>query len=62
MAEIDLEEFKDLELDSEEIEAFWEAFQLFDENGDQTIDERELGNVMKALGRPVAPETVKGMV
>ena len=57
-----MEEFKDLELDEEEIEAFWEAFQLFDENGDQTIDERELGNVMKALGRPVAPETVKNMV
>ena len=34
MAELDMEEFKDLQLDSEEIEAFYEAFQLFDENGD----------------------------
>ena len=60
--ELDYTDFQDLQLDAEEIDAFYEAFQLFDENGDQTIDAQELKNVMKALGKPVTPQQLNTMM
>ena len=51
-----------MQLDDLEIEAFYEAFQLFDENGDQTIDAQELGNVMRTLGKPVNRDQLNDMM
>mmetsp|Transcript_3777 Transcript_3777/g.5047 ORF Transcript_3777/g.5047 Transcript_3777/m.5047 type:complete len:80 (+) Transcript_3777:14-253(+) len=62
MVELDLSEFRDLQLDEEEILAFYDAFNLFDENGDQTISISELGTVMKALGKEVPDEQLRAMM
>ncbi|KAJ1458399.1 hypothetical protein M885DRAFT_512803 [Pelagophyceae sp. CCMP2097] len=41
-------------LDADEVDELREAFQLFDEDGDGTINQEELGTVMRSLGQDVA--------
>lgn len=44
------------------IEDFREVFQLFDRNGDGTIDVKELSVVMKSLGQSPTDQELKDMV
>ena len=46
------------ELTDEQIEEFREAFNLFDLDGGGSIDESELGTVMRSLGQNPPPEAV----
>ena len=41
---------------------YWQAFSVFDENGDGTISTEELGHVMKALGQDLTEEEVQAMI
>ncbi|XP_070538785.1 calmodulin-like isoform X2 [Ptychodera flava] len=41
---------------------FWEAFSLFDKNGDGTISILELGTVMRSLGQNPTDEELQDMI
>ncbi|XP_059090628.1 calmodulin-A-like [Tigriopus californicus] len=49
-------------LTPEQIEEFKECFQMFDKDGDGTIDTTELGTVMRSLGQNPDEEEVEEMV
>ena len=44
------------------ISEYWQAFTVFDEDGDGTISTQELGNVMKSLGQELTEEEIKAMI
>ncbi|XP_077987608.1 calmodulin-like [Glandiceps talaboti] len=49
-------------LSDEDIAEFWEAFSLFDKNGDGTISIWELGTVMRSLGQNPTDEELQDMI
>ena len=59
---LDLEEFKELGLDNDEIEAFLEAFKLFDADNSNSISVSELKSVLKALGKDLTDEQIRVMM
>ena len=60
--QIDLEEFKDFKLEEDEILAFYEAFQLFDQDNSDSISLAELKSVLKALGKDMSDDNVREMM
>jgi calmodulin len=44
------------------IPEYWQAFSVFDADGDGTISTEELGNVMKSLGQNLTHEEVQTMI
>ena len=50
------------ELTDEQIQEFREAFNLFDLDGGGSIDESELGTVMRSLGQNPPPEELQEMI
>ncbi len=46
----------------EQLAEFKEAFSLFDKNGDGTISETELGDIMGSLGQKLSPAELKEMI
>ncbi|XP_052766857.1 calmodulin-beta-like, partial [Mya arenaria] len=50
------------ELTEEQTGEFREAFNLFDKDGDGTIDTKELGNAMKAMGQSPTEEELRDMI
>lgn len=50
------------EFTPEEIDVFITAFREFDEDGSNTIDERELGNVLSFMGQGTSPEKVRSII
>ena len=49
-------------LTEEQISEFKEAFSLFDKDGDSNITTKELGTVMKSLGKKPTEEELKDMI
>lgn len=50
------------ELGEELVRECRESFQLFDKDGDGTIDSKELGPLLRALGQNPASEEIKDMI
>ena len=48
------------EMSKEEINAFRKAFDHFDKNNDGTINIKELGDVMKSMGKDPSKEELQG--
>lgn len=49
-------------LTPEQIHLYKEAFSMFDENGDQTISEKELRSIMKTLGQNPTEAEIKDLI
>ena len=49
-------------LSDESIEEFREAFTLFDRNQDGTVNSKDLGNVLKAIGQNPSDEETRQLV
>ena len=49
-------------LSDESIEEFREAFSLFDRNNDGTVNSKDLGNVLKAIGQNPSDEETRQLV
>ena len=47
---------------SEEVAKLWEAFQMFDEDGNSTISAEELGQVMRSLGQNPSDTELRDMI
>ena len=54
----DCEEMSETERDEKILEFFKNVFRSYDANNDGTINTAELGNVLKALGRPSDTDSV----
>jgi len=52
----------DITYTAEQIAEFREAFSLFDKDGDGTIDNEELGTVLRSLGNQPTDEEVEDMI
>ena len=50
------------ELTKQELDEFKECFQMFDKDGDGTIDTTELGSVMRSLGQNPDMEEIEEMI
>ena len=49
-------------LNQDKIEQYYEIFAIFDQTGDGTIDNEEIGAVMQGLGQNPTPEKIESMV
>ena len=49
-------------LTEEQIVEFKEAFQIFDKDGDGSINTKELGSVMRSLGQNLSEEEIQKMI
>eukprot|EP00091_Calanus_sinicus_P005463 TRINITY_DN15900_c0_g1_i1.p1 TRINITY_DN15900_c0_g1~~TRINITY_DN15900_c0_g1_i1.p1 ORF type:complete len:122 (-),score=34.55 TRINITY_DN15900_c0_g1_i1:223-588(-) len=58
----DCEEMSEKQRDEKILDFFKNVFKTYDVNNDGTITEAELGNVLKALGRPSDMESVGNLV
>jgi Ca2+-binding EF-hand superfamily protein len=50
------------EMSSEEVAKLWEAFQMFDEDGNSTVSAEELGQVMRSLGQNPSDTELRDMI
>ena len=55
---LNLKDFTEYKLEEDEILAFFEAFQLFDQDGSDSISLKELKSVLKALGKELSTDQV----
>ena len=53
---LNLKDFTEYKLEEDEILAFFEAFQLFDQDGSDSISLKELKSVLKALGKELSTD------
>ena len=51
-----------LEVDDSSLEEYWEAFELFDKDGDGTISTGELKNLLRCFGVDLPDESVKALI
>ena len=59
---LNLKDFTEYKLEEDEILAFFEAFQLFDQDGSDSISLKELKSVLKALGKELSTDQVQAMM
>ena len=50
------------DVDESSLEEYWEAFQLFDKDGDGTISTGELKNLLRCFGVDLPDESVKALI
>ena len=58
----DCEEMSEKQTDEKILDFFKNVFESYDVNNDGTITAEELGNVLKALGRPSDMESVSNLI
>ena len=49
-------------MDDSSLEEYWEAFELFDKDGDGTISTGELKNLLRCFGVDLPDEQVKELI
>ena len=57
-----MESFDDKHIDGSSLEEYWEAFELFDKDGDGTISTGELKNLLRCFDVDLPDEKVQQLI